>query len=78
MAKQSMIQRDLKRARIVNKYAKKRAELKAIIADGSTSYEDMMEAQVKLQNYLGMHRLQELETDVRFPEDQEVFTVNLV
>lgn len=49
MAKQSMIQRDLKRARIVNKYAKKRAELKAIIADGSTSYEDMMEAQVKLQ-----------------------------
>ncbi|MFK8012052.1 MAG: 30S ribosomal protein S14 [Marinicellaceae bacterium] len=49
MAKQSMIQRDLKRTKIVEKYAEKRAELKAIIANPETSYEDMMEAQVKLQ-----------------------------
>ena len=49
MAKQSMIQRDLKRTKIVDKYAAKRAAIKAIIANPETSFEDMMEAQVKLQ-----------------------------
>ncbi len=49
MAKQSMVQRDLKRKRIVAKYAAKRAELKKIIASPSTSFEDMMAAQEKLQ-----------------------------
>jgi len=49
MAKESMIQRDLKRTKIVDKYAKKRAEIKAIIANTETSYEDMMDAQVRLQ-----------------------------
>lgn len=49
MAKKSMVQRDLKRARIVAKYAEKRAALKKIIADPNTSYEDMMEAQEALQ-----------------------------
>jgi len=49
MAKQSMIQRDLKRTKIVEKYAEKRAAIKAIIANPETSFEDMMEAQVKLQ-----------------------------
>jgi len=49
MAKQSMIQRDLKRTKIVEKYAKKRAEIKTIITNPETSFEDMMEAYVKLQ-----------------------------
>ena len=49
MAKQSMIQRDLKRAKTIEKYAKKRAKIKAIIANPKTSYEDMMEAYVQLQ-----------------------------
>ena len=49
MAKESMIQRDLKRTKIVAKYAKKRAEIKAIITNPDTSYEEMMEAYVKLQ-----------------------------
>ena len=49
MAKQSMIQRDLKRTKIVDKYAKKRAAIKAIIANHETSFEDMMAAQVQLQ-----------------------------
>ncbi len=49
MAKESMIQRDLKRTKIVAKYAKKRAEIKAIITNPETSYEDMMDAYVKLQ-----------------------------
>lgn len=49
MAKTSMIQRDLKRTKIVEKYAEKRAAIKAIIANPETSFEDMMEAQVQLQ-----------------------------
>ena len=49
MAKESMIQRDLKRTKIVEKYAEKRAAIKAIIANPETSFEDMMEAQVSLQ-----------------------------
>lgn len=49
MAKVSMIQRELKRTRLVNKHQEKRAKLKAIIANPETSYEDMMDAQVQLQ-----------------------------
>ncbi len=49
MAKESMIQRDLKRTKIVAKYAKKRAGIKAIITNPETSFEDMMDAYVKLQ-----------------------------
>ena len=49
MAKTCMIQREIKRAKAVKKYAKKRAELKAIISDVSKSDEARMEAQRKLQ-----------------------------
>ena len=40
MAKQSMIQRENKRAKTVAKYAAKRAALKAIIVDQNASDED--------------------------------------
>jgi len=49
MAKSSMINREKKRAKIVKKYAAKRASLKAIIADPKTSDDDRWEAQLKLQ-----------------------------
>ena len=49
MAKTSMIIRDIKRKKMVQKYAAKRAELKAIVANPKSSYEDKMEAQTKLQ-----------------------------
>jgi small subunit ribosomal protein S14 len=49
MAKTSMIEREKKRAKMVAKYAKKRAELKAIINDRSASDEERWEAQEKLQ-----------------------------
>lgn len=49
MAKVSMVQRELKRAKTVEKYAAKRAELKAIIKDPSKEYEERMEAQAALQ-----------------------------
>lgn len=49
MAKKSMIAREVKRAKLVAKYASKRAELKAIIVSPSSTDEQIMEAQVKLQ-----------------------------
>jgi small subunit ribosomal protein S14 len=49
MAKTSMIQREIKRAKTVKKYAAKRAALKATIADVNKSDEERYEAQLKLQ-----------------------------
>jgi small subunit ribosomal protein S14 len=49
MAKKSMINRDLKRTKLVKKYASKRAELKAIIANQSKSFDERMAAQTALQ-----------------------------
>ena len=49
MAKSSMIAREVKRARTVEKYAAKRAELKALIKNPATSDEDRWDAQLKLQ-----------------------------
>lgn len=49
MAKKSMIQRELKRAQTVAKYAAKRAEIKAAIGNPKTSDEDRWAAQVALQ-----------------------------
>jgi len=49
MAKTSMVEREKKRARMVAKYAKKRAELKAIINDKSLPDEERWAAQEKLQ-----------------------------
>ena len=50
MAKTSIINRELKRARTVKKYAGKRAELKAKLKDQSLSAEDREEAQRKFQS----------------------------
>jgi small subunit ribosomal protein S14 len=49
MAKKSMIARENKRARMVAKYAEKRAALKAIIADLNASDEEKWDAQIALQ-----------------------------
>ena len=49
MAKQCMVQREIKREKLVRKHEAKRAELKAIIKNPETSYDEMMEAQNKLQ-----------------------------
>ena len=49
MAKKSMINRELKRARTVKKYAAKRAELKGIIYDQDRSPEERAEARLQLQ-----------------------------
>ena len=49
MAKSSMINRDRKRVRLVQKYEKKRAELKSIIVGTDSSYDEKEDARVKLQ-----------------------------
>ena len=49
MAKLSMINRDVKRARVAEKFASKRAALKAIIDDSSKTDEERYEARLKLQ-----------------------------
>ncbi len=49
MAKQSLINREEKRRRMVKKYAAKRAELNAVIDDIKRSDEERMEARLKLQ-----------------------------
>jgi small subunit ribosomal protein S14 len=48
MAKESMIQRQLKRERLVKKYAAKRASLKEIATDESKPVEERFKARLKL------------------------------
>lgn len=48
MAKKSSIQRNLKRQRLVAKYAAKKAELKKILNDPNTSDEEFFKAQKQL------------------------------
>ena len=49
MAKNSMVQREIRRSRLAAKYAKKRAELKAIIKNSDASYDERMMAVEQLQ-----------------------------
>ncbi len=49
MAKTSMINRETKRTKLVNKYAAKREALKKIISSEDVGYDEKMEAVVKLQ-----------------------------
>lgn len=49
MAKKSMIAREVKRAKLVERYAKKRAQLKEIIRSPNSSYEQVMAAVDSLQ-----------------------------
>lgn len=49
MAKKSMINRELKREKTVAKYAKKRADLKAVISNINATDEERLEAMLALQ-----------------------------
>ena len=49
MAKKSMVARENKRARLVAKYAEKRAALKAILKDVNASDDEKWDAQIALQ-----------------------------
>lgn len=49
MAKVSMINRELKREKLAEKFAAKRAALKAIVANPNSSEEEVWDAQIALQ-----------------------------
>ena len=49
MAKRSMINRDLKRAKLAKQHGAKRVELKKIISSPTASYDEKLEASTKLQ-----------------------------
>lgn len=49
MAKTSMVEREKSRAKIVARFAEKRARLKAIIKDVNVGDDERWEAQIKLQ-----------------------------
>ena len=49
MAKQAMINREIRRAKLVKKFAERRNALKAIIGDRNSSQEEKVLAFVKLQ-----------------------------
>lgn len=49
MAKTSMVNRDIKRKKLVKKFATKRTELKDIISSVTASFEEKMDAATKLQ-----------------------------
>lgn len=49
MAKKSMVERERKRLKTVERYARKRAQLKAVIASPQSSDEERRAAQAKLQ-----------------------------
>ena len=48
MAKTSMVNRDIKRAKLAKKYAEKREALKKIVSSQDASYEEKIEAATKL------------------------------
>jgi small subunit ribosomal protein S14 len=49
MAKVSMLNREKRRSKLVAKYAKKRAELKAIISNPDVSFDEQQQAMFALQ-----------------------------
>ena len=49
MAKVSMINREKRRTKLVSKYVKKRAKLKAIVADPEVGFEEKQQAMFALQ-----------------------------
>ena len=49
MARKALVQRELKRAKTVERFAQKRVALKKIINDSTASYEEKSDARVKLQ-----------------------------
>ena len=51
MAKTSMVERETKRAKLVKKYAARRAELKKAVANPKLSFDDRMEAQQKRHHH---------------------------
>ena len=76
MAKTSAVQKNLKRIKLVKKYAKKRAALKKIINNKKLELAERFEAQLKLNKLPKNSAKSELETDVRYQVDLTEFIEN--
>ena len=76
MAKTSAIQKNLKRIKLVKKYAKKRAALKKIINNKKLELSERFEAQLKLNKLPKIPQKLELETDVKSLVDLMEFIEN--
>ena len=50
MAKKSMVAREHKRTRLIEKYVEKRAQYKAVLMDQNAGFDEKMEAQKQLQS----------------------------
>jgi len=57
MAKKSMVNREVKRAKLVKQHASKRAALKAVIEDQSRPMEERFKATLKLAEKLKLSRI---------------------
>ena len=75
MAKTSAVQKNLKRIKLVKKYAK-RAALKKIINNRKLELAERFEAQLKLNKLQKIQQKYELEIDVKFLEDHMGFIEN--
>jgi hypothetical protein len=79
MAKTSKIVKNNKRKRTIEVYAEKRQDLLKIVKDPNTSYEEKKRSTKKrLHVCLEMLLQQDIETDVKLPEDLEELSGNSV
>ena len=77
MAKTSMIERELKRSKLVAKYADKRAALKAVLKSQTASDEENGTRRSKCRSCPGMRVLHVSAIVARLQADHTVYTVNL-
>jgi len=49
MTRKALVERELKRAKTVKRFASKRRDLKKILSDSNTTFDEKREARVKLQ-----------------------------
>lgn len=78
MAKTSKIVKNNKRKRTIEVYAEKRQDLLKIVKDPNTSYEEKEKRKKRLHVCLEMLLQQDIETDVKLPEDLEELSGNSV
>ena len=78
MTRKSVVARDAKRQKMVDRYASKRAALKEAFANPNNSYEEKWQHLKNYNNYLEMLAPQELQDDALLLEDLMLFTENLV
>ena len=78
MTRKSVVARDAKRQKIVERYATKRATLKKAFSNPETHMKKRWLHLRNCKSFQGMQVLQELQEDAPLLEDRMLFTENLV